>query len=113
MTSFLKGLFGGNSGDAGKPQGDYYLDADSAKTFGDVEYMRKRKKVRHTFPTGAEVVEEISSVDKQELTEEVAPKSITSEPTFEPKKPASSASTEATSLNMDIFRKMAKDIRRR
>jgi hypothetical protein len=113
MTGFIRGLFGGKKEDAGKPVGDYYLDADSAKTLGDVEYMRKRKKVRHTFPTGAEVVEEISSIDKQELTEEVAPKSITSEPTFEPKKPASSASTEATSLNMDIFRKMAKDIRRR
>jgi len=106
-------LFGGKKDDAGKPVGDYYLDADSAKTLGDVEYMRKRKKVRRTFPTGAEVVEEVSSIDKQELTEEVAPKNTTPEPTFEPKKTAGGTSAEASSVNMDIFRKMAKDIKRR
>jgi len=113
MTGFIRGLFGGKKDDAGKPVGDYYLDADSAKTLGDVEYMRKRKKVRRTFPTGAEVVEEVSSIDKQELTEEVAPKNTTPEPTFEPKKTAGGTSAEASSVIMDIFRKMAKDIKRR
>ncbi len=113
MTGFIRGLFGGKREDAGKPVGDYYLDADSAKTLGDVEYMRKRKKVRRTFPTGAEVVEEVSSIDKQELTEELAPKSFTSELAPEPKKPSPSTGTEASSVNMDIFRKMAKDINRR
>jgi len=113
MTGFIRGLFARRNGDAGKPVGDYYLDADSAKTLGDVEYMRKRKKIRHTFPTGAEVVEEISSVDKQELRKEAAPKSISPEPTFEPQKPVANPSAESASGGMDMFRKMAKDIRRR
>lgn len=29
---------------------EFFLDPDDAKSFGDIEYMRTPKKVKHTFP---------------------------------------------------------------
>jgi hypothetical protein len=112
MTGFIRGLFGRKKSE-GQETGDYYLDADSAKTLGNVEYMRKRSKIRHTFPTGAELVQEISSVDKQIVTEEVSSQqSSGAANSFTPPKPVNSIPTPE-STNMDFFRKLAKEIRRR
>ncbi len=116
MTGFIRGLFGRRNEEAN--QSEYFLDADSAKTLGDVKYMRKPKKVRHTFPTGAELVEEVSSIEKRELTAETnssnSSNSSTPPVAFEPPKTVTgSSATEKSSTNMDLFRKLAKDIKRR
>ncbi|MFQ3628814.1 MAG: hypothetical protein SNJ81_14710, partial [Cyanobacteriota bacterium] len=56
----LFGLFGKkNNAEAspspsnGKKQGAYFLDADEAKTMGNIEYMRSKKVIKHRFPKTA------------------------------------------------------------
>ncbi len=113
MTGFIRGLFSRRNEEPN--QSEYFLDADSAKTLGDVEYMRKPKKVRHTFPTGVELVEEVSSIERRELTAETNSSNSSTPPVAPepPKTVTSSSATEKSSTNMDLFRKLAKDIRRR
>jgi hypothetical protein len=71
MTGFIRGLFGGkNSDQPEEPQGAYFLDDDSAKSMGDVEYMRSVKATRRTFPISLatpdhiEIVQSVSAMDK-------------------------------------------------
>jgi hypothetical protein len=91
----------------------YFLDADSAKTFGDIDYMRTSKAVRKTFPKvlgakeGAEMFESTSSMDKADSMPQVA-KSEASE--IKPSQESSDRRRRDTS--MDMFRNMAKDIKR-
>jgi hypothetical protein len=52
---FLQRLFGlkeqdNNTVQAKESKEAYFLDADSAKTFGDINYMRQPKAVERTFP---------------------------------------------------------------
>lgn len=52
---FLQRLFGLKEQDnttiqAKESKEAYFLDADSAKTFGDIDYMRQPKAVERTFP---------------------------------------------------------------
>lgn len=115
----LFGLFGkkDKSGNSNESESSYFLDEDSAKTFGNIDYMRTPKAVKKTFPTvngvkGAEVVEIISATEKFEGSElevsnskasESAPKS-----TFEPK-----PTNTRVDSSMDIFLNMAKNIKKR
>ncbi len=115
----LFGLFGKkDKGDgAEKSESSYFLDQDSAKTFGDIDYMKTPKAVKKTFPTvngvkGAEIVEVVSASEKKEGSESEV---ISSKPTetevkssFEPKKIDSRIDS-----SMDIFLNMAKDIKKR
>jgi hypothetical protein len=122
----LGGLFGSrkNKPDFAEPEparyvapeddaNSYFLDADSAKTFGDIDYMRTSKAVRKTFPKvlgakeGAEMFESTSSVDKADSMPQVA-KSET--PEIKPSQESSDRRRRDTS--MDMFRNMAKDIKR-
>ncbi|MBD2178122.1 hypothetical protein H6F42_14475 [Pseudanabaena sp. FACHB-1998] len=114
----LFGLFGkkDNSKDSDKKESSYFLDQDSAKTFGNIDYMRTPKAVRKTFPTvngveGAEIVEIISATEKIEGKEIEVSNSTSNppapQPTFEPKK-----NTRVDS-SMDIFLNMAKDIKKK
>jgi hypothetical protein len=71
MTGFIRGLFGGNKSDQPEqPKGAFFLDDDSAKSMGDVEYMRSIKATRRTFPVTVdqpdhiEIVQSVSAVDK-------------------------------------------------
>ncbi|NMF57621.1 hypothetical protein [Pseudanabaena yagii] len=115
----LFGLFGkkDQSNDSEKSGDSYFLDADSAKTFGDIDYMRTPKAVKKTFPTvngvqGAKVVEIVSATEKTEGSELEVTSSKTSEsaptPKFEPK-----LSNTRVDSSMDIFLNMAKDIKKR
>ena len=116
----LFGLFGKkdkSDDDSKKSDSSYFLDQDSAKTLGDIDYMRTPKAVRKTFPTvngvkGAEIVEIVSATEKTEGSEiEVSsskPSEETPKSTFEPKK----LNTRVDS-SMDIFLNMAKDINKR
>ncbi|MFM7601136.1 MAG: hypothetical protein ACKO7R_08070 [Pseudanabaena sp.] len=114
----LFGLFGkkDKKEDSGNTESSYFLDEDSAKTFGNIDYMRTPKAVKKTFPTvngvkGAEITEIISATEKTEGSEPNVTSSNVSEPkpqpTFEPK-----INTRVDS-SMDIFLNMAKDIKKK
>jgi hypothetical protein len=92
----------------------FFLDSDSAKTLGDVEFMRKTKVIKRSFPKtlkggGGEVVKSISSMEVAD-TNGNQPEN--------PQPAASAANSSASSdrkrmdSSLDIFRQMAKDIRK-
>ena len=114
----LFGLFGKKDKKENSENSDssYFLDEDSAKTFGNIDYMRTPKAVKKTFPTvngvkGAEITEIISATEKTEGNEINVSSSKVSEPTpqstFEPK-----INTRVDS-SMDMFLNMAKDIKKK
>jgi hypothetical protein len=112
---------------ADKPTGAFYLDSDEAKGLGDIEYIRTAKKVRRTFPKtvnndGIEFEQEVSSLSAKRKG------AGASGTTFE-SSPVSGAASEAngtgsvapstevverrrTDSSLDLFRSMAKDIRK-
>ncbi|MDX2097141.1 MAG: hypothetical protein SFW36_05140 [Leptolyngbyaceae cyanobacterium bins.59] len=135
MVAFIKGIFGSKKKNeveatpevqptqpaAAKSQA-YFLDADEARTFGDVDYMRSARSVRRTFPAGQgemEVIKQVSAmkmvVEGELVSEMPAPK--TAETASEPPKMAGSSSEvgerRRTDTNMDMFRSMARNINKR
>jgi hypothetical protein len=71
MTGFIRGLFSRKDSDQPEePQGAFFLDDDSAKSMGDVEYMRSVKATRRTFPISVdtpdhiEIIQSVSAMDK-------------------------------------------------
>jgi len=124
MTGFIRGLFSKKSekvdGQEVKPRnksGEYFLDQDAAKTYGDIDYMRTAKTIKKSFPRNAqgeivEVEEVISSLEKvvevstSPTTNPVTESTVTSEA----KKPESDR--RRPDSNLDMFRKMAKDIKK-
>ena len=93
----------------------FFLEPDEAKSMGDIDYMRTARKVRKTYPTskawGAGFAEEkvISAMGKetkQPSTFEVELKAA------EAAKPEVAERRKATS-DLDMFRNMAKDIRKK
>ncbi len=132
MTGFIRGLFGG--GDDRKPQkpsGAFYLDPDEAKTLGDIDFMRQSKLIKRTYAKKQGEVEEkesvsqVSSLSKSEVeeTKGYSTPSSTTTPTFSQSSGSgftgSSSSTESSQVRrrsdtgMDMFRKMAKDVKKR
>ncbi len=107
MANFFQRLFGKN-----EDTGAYYLDADSAKTLGDTAYMRKEVAIRHTFPKEKageddEIVEVVSSTGKRIVgATNPAPAAKVEAP-----QPATIPNERSkVDTNLDLFRKMAKDI---
>jgi hypothetical protein len=136
MTGFIRGLFSRkakNPGESDRPvrqqtntniepvAGSYYLDPDDAKSYGNIEYMRTSKTVRRTFARKAgetsekESIRRISAMEAVRLKENGLPEQqspqaetfsqpvINKEPSFERRK---------VDTNLDMFRKMAKDIKK-
>lgn len=134
MTGFIRGLFGGkakNPGEADRPvrqqpsieraKGAYYLEPDDAKSYGDIDYMRTVKTVRRTFAKKRgeaernERVRQISSTEAIKLSENGLPqqKPAQAESSFQPTvSKDSSFSRSKVDTNLDMFRQMAKDIKR-
>ena len=139
MTGFIRGLFGGkakNPGEADRPVrqkpapkqptikqvgGAYFLSEDDAKSFGNIEYMRSAKTVRRTYAKKRgeigekESIRQISSLEAKRLQEQGAPvqKLSTSEVSVQPAvKRDASADRRKVDTNLDMFRKMAKDIKK-
>jgi hypothetical protein len=93
----------------------FFLDPDEAKSMGNIDYMRTARKVKKSYPTtkawGAGFEEETvtSAIDK----------GISKPSVFEVElKAAEEAKTEVTqrrkaSTDLDMFRNMAKDIRKK
>jgi hypothetical protein len=137
----LFGLFGGNKNPDGTPKQkkeSYFLDSDSAKTFGDIDYMRTSKTVKHKFPKTFsnkgefEQSASISAMDMAKDSETPITPSLENGSTaqWQPAamngmsnngsnrtnfSSASSSKEEARKAdsNMDIFRNMARDMRKR
>jgi hypothetical protein len=117
----LFGLFGkkDKKDEADNKESAYFLDQDSAKTFGDIDYMRTPKAVKKTFPTvngvkGAEIVV-VATASEMMIGDEMKPaannqdaQSVPQPKTFEPNK-----SNARVDSGMDIFLNMAKDIKKR
>jgi hypothetical protein len=123
----LFGLFGGNNDD--QPKGAYFLEEDTARSEGDRDYIRESKKIRRTFPKSAsggeefEIVKEVSSQEKSIQDSRTGMKTFSAPTTANnPAITAQSSSASETSEaaqarrkadnSMDMFRNMAKDIRR-
>lgn len=99
---------------------DFFLNPDEAQTLGNIKYMRKSVRVRHTFPKtvknsqGFEVVKEISSLEDNSSNPvpERSQESSSSSSTI-PSISSSSPKSTQTSSNMDMFRNMARKIGKR
>ncbi|MER3432346.1 MAG: hypothetical protein C4288_02690 [Leptolyngbya sp. ERB_1_1] len=97
----------------------YFLESTEAQTYGNLEYMKASKKIRRTFPKTAgspeaiEYIQELSAMGRvvpgQANVDIIAPK-VESQST----QSASDATTQRRKAgsDMDMFRKMAKDIRK-
>ncbi|MDX2242672.1 MAG: hypothetical protein NW224_18445 [Leptolyngbyaceae cyanobacterium bins.302] len=140
MAGFLSGLFGGKKKDEASVQPEvrtprengqaYYLDADDAKSYGNVDYMRTAKKVRRTFPKTVnnqeiELEREVSSmtmsngklgtqVPKVSIGSTVISSTSTSNGSVNGSVPtdAEVAQRRKSDSSLDMFRSMAKDIRK-
>lgn len=137
MTGFIRGLLGGkarNPGESDRPVANeapaierardaFFLDADDAKTYGNIDYMRASKTVRRTFAkqrgetAEKESIKKVSALESVKLGEKENLEPKISQPTF------SQPSFETTATpnferrkvdtNLDMFRKMAKDIKKK
>lgn len=92
--------------------GAYFLDADDAKTFGNVEYMRSSRQIRHTFPKQA-VGKDNASVKIVSATEAKRASELNSAAQTEQVVPTGSQSERRKAdSSMDMFRNMARDIKK-
>lgn len=96
----------------------YYLSSDDAKTYGDIEFMRSAKSVRRTFPKAKdgstpEVVQKISSLEKA-AAQGLIPSALnttTSQSSLEDTLKV--AERRKADTSMDMFRSMAREIRKK
>ena len=137
MVGFIKNIFGSKNDNNGEQQPRqkqqaFYLDPDEAKTYGDIDYMRQPTKTRKSFPKsvgnpeGGEIIEEVSALEKKSLSKKQSKKksnqssstSVTpSESTQEGKIYSAKDDPEIqkrrqSDSSMDMFRNMAKDIKK-
>lgn len=93
----------------------FFLDPDEAKTMGDIDYMRKARKVKKSFPStkawgkAFEVEEEISATQKNGFKPQQVSASGTNS---SPEVKAEISQRRKVDSNMDLFRNMAKDMRK-
>jgi hypothetical protein len=141
VTGFIRGIRGlfsfkskGNAEEVPQSQDAFYLSDDDAKTFGDIDYMRSSKKTRRTFPKKIvgeinEFFNEVSSTKKSDLKKQstfdsspfnTTPSNGSQPGTTPPPSASSSPSTSSNSSerrrsdpNMDMFRNMARDIKKK
>jgi hypothetical protein len=142
VTGFIRGLFGskpkGDVEEVVQPKEAFYLPVDDAKTFGDIDYMRSSKRTRRTFPKQVvgednEFINEVSSTQKAKPAEKSAfatspfntapltdfngsakPPESSSPASSSPAPSTSSGSTDRrrSDSSMDMFRNMARDIKK-
>jgi hypothetical protein len=117
MAGFL-GLFGSSNSEAnGNPEA-FFLDDDQAKTMGNIDYMRTAKTVKRTFPKTVSQPDNKAFIQKVSATEAKAgiqPPTETS--SFESNGSVTSngvASSQRRNVDtsLDMFRSMAKQIRK-
>lgn len=139
MTGFIRGLFSKLKPDEAatpapverpkqekverpktkKEQSAFFLESTEAQTFGNLEYMQTSKKTRRTFPktldnpNGNDYVQETSATGRviPGKPQAATPK-VESEPTQSAPTADTAAERRKAASDMDMFRKMAKDIRK-
>jgi hypothetical protein len=100
----------------------YYLSADDAQTFGNLEYMRSAKTVRHTFPKG-KVGKDNARIRAISYAESInsdgsppAPLMPNSQSASQAAQGSGSVSSDASrrrpDSSMDAFRNMAREIKK-
>ena len=128
MTGFIRGLFGGNGSKKEEQQpltprekAAYFLDPDDAKSYGNIDYMRTSKTVRRTFARKKGVTEELSSIrqisalEMQKLREDGTPEvSVNGQASYGAVTPKEDTVAKRRQLDtsMDMFRNMAKDMKK-
>ncbi|MGD1714776.1 hypothetical protein [Dapis sp. BLCC M172] len=137
MTGFIRGLFGGSDN---QPKEDFFLDQDAASSLGDVDFMRKSKTVKRSYPKAAgkinliegETEKAVSSMQIRETGAETKPVSysapVATPPVATPPTatvPAETAPAETPTpqfepvisrtpdSGMNMFRDMARNIKKR
>jgi len=122
----LFGLFGGKNKDNqanDNKKGAFFLNPDEAKTMGNLEYMRESDKIRRTFPKTrtnqvTEIVKEVSSMEmsvqsNQSKGEKKISTPITEKSETQVQPQAKSTPSRRTAdSSMDLFRNMAKEIKK-
>ena len=97
-----------------KPE-PFFLPPDEAVSLGNVEFMRKPKTIKRTFPKtlkggGGELVQAVSSLDKTKLKNaEIMGETPSTSPVNPPATPVKNERRQA-SQDLDMFRQMAKDL---
>ena len=106
------------------PKDAFFLDTDSASGMGDVEYMRTVKKVKRTYartvdsPQHMEQIKEISAMSgKISAGSNTSSNGSTPSSETQPNQQSAPQVNEAqqrrkTDTSLDMFRNMAKDIRK-
>lgn len=99
----------------------FFLESSEAQTYGNLEYMKASKKIRRTFPKtldspdSKEYIQELSAMGRvvpgQAKVEIVVPKPESESAQSAPVEDAAAQRRKAAT-DMDMFRKMAKDIRK-
>jgi hypothetical protein len=124
MTGFIRGLFGGKGKQRQAPapeeKGAFYLSSDDAKSYGNIEYMRSAKTVKRTFARKKGITEELESVKQVSalgsvrLNEYGVPVSGTSAEVITEARIESAPKVQRrqSDSNMDMFRNMAKDMKK-
>jgi hypothetical protein len=105
---------------APSPKDAFFLDTDSASGMGDVEYMRTVKKVKRTYartvdsPDHVEQVKEISALNGKISVGNNGSTAPTSASEPQPSVPQNNETQQRrrSDSSMDMFRNMAKDIRK-
>ncbi|MDC0834136.1 hypothetical protein AY599_24370 [Leptolyngbya valderiana BDU 20041] len=126
MTGFIRGLFGRKKQpeqQTVKSEGSsqaYFLNQDDAKTLGDIDYMRKSRQIRRTFPTikGAslgptERVRQVSAMEERDYAPDTPSSTSASQSSTSSSSSDFQRRTAKTDTNMDMFRNMAKNMKRR
>jgi len=132
MTGFIRGLFSRKGKQSSPPQprqtGAFFLTEDEAKTFSDINYMRSSKVVKRTFARKKGVTEELESVrqisamdmrklDEKGMLAQSGTPSTTNSSSFQPASQNGASDfqrrTAKTDTSMDMFRNMAKDLKKR
>lgn len=94
---------------------EFFLEPDEAKSLGNIEYMRKPSVIKKTFPKsrsqeGGELIQEVSSLDKNKPSEA----NTTPSPTVKTDKLTESPNQERRRPDdtIDLFRNMARELKK-
>ncbi|MBR8830072.1 MAG: hypothetical protein N5P05_003269 [Chroococcopsis gigantea SAG 12.99] len=122
MAGFF-GLFGGKTKYVDEPSEPiqpqnkeaYYLQPDDAKTYGNIDFMRKPNTIKRSFPNtikgkGAKLIKSVSSMEVMKVNnnELIAPKSVAKDSSTA----SNNSSKRRASSDMDNFLKMAREIKK-
>lgn len=97
----------------------FFLDSDNAKSLGDIDYMRKSKNIRRTFPKTAtnqvgELIKKVSATEDQKIdnSEYASISSSTNGSVAKEEAKKVVAERRSTDTSMDMFRDMARNMKR-